>query len=100
MSSEIYSNEKIKYLLEPVFRGHGVKKAVLFGSYSNGTATTNSDVDILVDSNLRGLNFVGLIEAMREALDKDVDVFDVHHIDDGSFVDCEIKRTGKVIYAK
>ena len=98
MSSEIYSSENIRYILRPILEAHGVKKAVLFGSYSKGTATAGSDVDILVDSGLRVLRFIGLVESIREALDKDVDVFDVRHINSGSPVDSEIKQTGQVIY--
>ena len=100
MSYEIYNIDKLQYLLKPVFEDHGVKKAILFGSYSKGTADADSDVDILVDSNLKGLQFVGLVEAIREALDKEVDVLDVRHIDKGTLVDKEIKRTGQVIYAE
>ena len=51
----LYTPEKIKQTLAPVFREYGVRSAVLFGSYAKGMAGQNSDVDILVDSGLRGL---------------------------------------------
>ena len=58
-------------------------------------------MDILVDSGLKGLRFVGLVESIREALgDKPVDVFDVTHIMPESRVDNEIRDTGVIIYAK
>jgi len=53
---------------------------------------------LLVDSGLRGLNFVGLTEYIREALDKEVDVIDVMHVKKDSPVDMEIKKTGVLIY--
>ena len=89
---------EIKNKLEPVFVANGVKSAVLFGSYAQGSATTNSDVDILVDSGLRGLDFVGLIENVRQALQKNVDMIDVHYIDSDSLVEREIMATGVRIY--
>jgi len=89
---------EIKNKLEPIFIANGVKSAVLFGSYAQGYATANSDVDILVDSGLRGLDFVGLIENVREALQRNVDVIDVHYIDNGSLVEREIMATGVRIY--
>ena len=53
----------------------------------------------MVDSNLRGLRFFGLIEDIREALgEKEVDVFDVTHINEGSMVQKEINSTGVKIY--
>ena len=55
--------------LTPVFDRYGISRAVLFGSVAKGTATQKSDLDILVDSKLRGLKFVGFMEAVRQAVD-------------------------------
>ena len=52
-------------MLAPVFDQYGVSKAVLFGSIVKGAATAKSDLDLLVQSDLKGLKFVGLIEAVR-----------------------------------
>ena len=71
-------------MLAPVFDQYGVSKAVLFGSIVKGTATAKSDLDLLVQSDLKGLKFVGLIEAVRQAAGMPVDVFDVSHIERGS----------------
>lgn len=98
MCDTIYSVDEIKNVLYPVFVRHNVKKAVLFGSYVKGMADKNSDVDLLLDSNLRGLKFVGLIEDVRSALDKEVDVFDETHIIPGSKISSEIQKDGIVIY--
>lgn len=59
-----------------------------------------SDLDLLVDSKLRGLKFVGFIEAVRQAVGISVDIFDVAHIEKGSRIDQEIKTTGVTIYEK
>ena len=55
--------------LTPVFDRYGISRAVLFGSVAKGTATQKSDLDILVDSKLRGLKFVGFMEAVRQAVE-------------------------------
>ena len=78
----------------------GPAKVYLFGSYSKEKATETSDVDLLVDSGLHGLKFLGLSEDIRTALDKDADVFDVSHIEPQSRIDNEIKDTGVVLYEK
>lgn len=94
------SVKDIQERLTPVFANHNIRQAVLFGSYGKGTATKQSDVDLLVDSGLRGLKFVGFVEKLRKALDgKDMDVLDVSHIEPQSRIDEEIKRTGIKIYA-
>ena len=82
--NNIYSQEEIIANLAPIFKQYGVKKAVLFGSYGKGNATEKSDIDLLVDSGLKGLSFVGLIEDVRIALgEKEIDMFDITHIEKG-----------------
>jgi len=98
MSDKIYTVDDIKTVLSPIFNGHNVKKAILFGSYVKGMANQKSDIDLLLDSGLRGLNFVGLVEDIRIALDKEVDIFDVSHIVPQSRISSEILRDGVTIY--
>ncbi len=94
------SIDTIRATLTPVFRAHDVNRAVLFGSVAKGTATNKSDLDLLVDSDLRGLRFVGLIEDIRTAAGMPVDVFAPSHIERGSLIDREIRATGVTIYEK
>jgi predicted nucleotidyltransferase len=98
MNNGIYGIEEIKSRLAPVFGAVGVRSAVLFGSYAKGLAGGRSDIDLLVDSGLRGLSFVGLAESVREALDMDVEVIDVRYVKSGSRVDNEIRESGVRIY--
>ena len=53
--SKIYTVPELQSVLSPIFRANGVRKATLFGSYAKGVATASSDVDLLVDSGLRGV---------------------------------------------
>lgn len=97
---DVYTVTQLQNILTPIFQRHGINKAVLFGSYGKGTATSSSDIDLLVDSNLRGLHFVGFMYEVQRAVGKDVDLFDVTHIESGSLIDSEIKRTGVTVYEK
>ena len=90
----------IQMVLVPVFAAYGISRAVLFGSVAKGTATEKSDLDLLVDSKLQGLKFVGFMEAVRQAVGMPVDIFDVRHIEKGSKIDREICSTGVTIYEK
>lgn len=98
--SEVYSIEQLKKTLIPVFKRNNVRKATLFGSYSKGNATEHSDVDLLVDSGLRGLQFFGLLDEVCEALNCRVDLIDTYDVETGSPVDTEIKCTGVVLYER
>jgi len=96
--NSIYSVKDISDVLMPVFGSYHIRKAILFGSYSKGMASENSDIDLLVDSGLKGLRFVGLIEDIRKAVGKEVDVLDVSHIEKNSSIEKEIKDSGVIIY--
>ncbi len=95
-----YTLAQLQSALIPVFQRNNIKKAVLFGSYSKGKATARSDVDLLVDSGLRGLAFFGLADDVHESLKCDVDLIDVQDVIPNSPVDLEIKKTGVVIYER
>ena len=97
---EVFTIPQIREALSPVFDRYGVRSAVLFGSYGKGTADAKSDVDLLVDSGLRGLRFVALLDDVQTALHKDVDLLDVRHIQSGSEIDREIQKTGVIVYEK
>ena len=64
------------------------------------SATEYSDVDLLVDSTLRGLSFYGLQNDVVETLHKDVDLFDIRQFDLSSVFLKEILEKGIVIYEK
>jgi predicted nucleotidyltransferase len=94
----IYTIDEIKRRLFPVFRMNNVKKAVLFGSYANHTAHKRSDVDIIVDSGLRGLHFCGMAYDICAALAKKADVYDIRYLDEDSPLDAEIGQKGVIIF--
>jgi predicted nucleotidyltransferase len=96
--TDVYDIQEIESRLTPVFKANGVKSAILFGSYAKGEARPKSDVDILVDSGLRGLAFVGLLGYVRDALQKEVDLIDVGYLKQGSRMEREISETGVMIF--
>ena len=98
--SRVYTVSELKNILTPIFRQNGVRRAVLFGSYAKGSTTPRSDVDLLVDSGLRGLAFFGLLEDVVSALEIPVDLLDVSQITADSPIDREIKESGVRIYGQ
>ena len=98
IGNEKLNIEMIKKELFPVFKKHDVKKAFVYGSVAKKRNNIDSDVDILVDSRLKGFKFLGLIEDIHNTLNKEVDVIDVSHIRQNSRIDNEIKLSGVLIY--
>lgn len=98
--NKVYTLPELQSILSPVFVQHGVRSAVLFGSYAKGGATERSDVDILVDSGLRGLAFYGLLESVVSALKIPVDLIDITQVEKNSPVDHEIQKSGVPIFGQ
>ena len=102
MNQKIYSIEDIKNIIYDILVDTDVKKAILFGSYAKNVPTKTSDIDILIDSNgkMKGLEFLAIIDVMREKFGKDMDVIEKSEIDENSEIEKEIEKTGVVIYEK
>lgn len=81
-----------------VFSKYDVEFCYLFGSYAKGKAKPNSDVDLLIASNVSGLMFYGLVEEIRTALSKKVDVLDLNQLKDNLSLTSEILKDGIKIY--
>jgi len=86
--------------LNPIFMTNDIKKAILFGSYAKNNATIESDVDLVVDTEITGFKFISLVNEMREVLNKDVDLIPKRCIVVGSPIEYEINSGGVVIYEK
>lgn len=91
----------IKYIQRkatPVLEKYEVEYCYLFGSYAKTKATDISDVDLLISSNVKGLKFFGLVEELRTALHKKVDLLDVNQLEGNLELTKEILRDGVKIY--
>ncbi len=72
----IYTVDELKNIVGNIAKDYGVKKVALFGSYSTGLQTNDSDIDLLIDKGeMKGLfMFNGFVNTLKERLDKDIDV--------------------------
>ena len=77
---------------------YNISKVVLFGSYAKGLAKPTSDIDLVITTDITGLEFFGLLDDFVNTLNKDIDLIREKDIIKGSQVDEEIKKTGVIIY--
>ncbi|MCR5847006.1 MAG: nucleotidyltransferase domain-containing protein [Lachnospiraceae bacterium] len=91
-----YIIEKCKLVLDE----YPVHYCILFGSYAKGKAVESSDVDLLISSDVKGLKFYGMVEKLRNALHKKVDVLNLEQLKDNLEITDEIMRDGIRIYGK
>lgn len=77
----IYTIEEITVRITPVAKKYCIPAVYLFGSYARGTATEDSDVDLLIDMTgvkLTGMfAFGGLYCDFEDALEKKIDLVTV-----------------------
>ena len=83
---KIYSIDEIKKIVEPIAKRYGVQAIYLFGSYARGTATEESDMDFLVfgGDGFKCSLVYAIGEDLREAFQKDIDIFEVHEVNENS----------------
>ena len=81
-----------------VFERYKVYFCYLFGSYAKGYAKEDSDVDLLIDTDARGIDFYGLIEELRVNLHKKVDLLNMDQLKDNLELTKEILKDGVKVY--
>ena len=86
MKQQVLSFENIVSLVKPLAEKYHVKEIYLFGSYARGEANADSDLDFLVfgGENFKPTLIFALGEELREAFQKDVDVFEIREVNQGS----------------
>ena len=86
MRNVIFTIENIINLVKPIAEKYQVDQIYLFGSYARGEAGVDSDLDFLVygGDRFKLTMIFALAEELREVLDKEVDVFEIHEINPNS----------------
>lgn len=84
MTNHIYSLIEIKYLSKPVFKKYNISDAYIFGSYARGTASINSDIDFLINtegSSVKSLLSMGALYCdLEEIFDKKIDLITMNSL--------------------
>lgn len=94
----VYSFNLLKKKISELAVKYNISKVILFGSYAKGYAKPTSDIDLVITTDITGLDFFGMLDDFVTTLNKDVDLIREKDILMGSLVDKEIKQTGVIIY--
>ena len=90
--------EYISRKCSEIFDKYKINFCYLFGSYAKGKAKDDSDVDLLISTEIKGLKFFGLVEELRNSLQKKVDVIEVAGLKNSVELLEEILKDGIKIY--
>ncbi len=94
----ILTVEEITKICGQVFSKYPVYYCYLFGSYAKGYPREESDVDLLISSDISGLKFYALVEDLTVALHKKVDVLDKKQLMSNTDLINDILKNGIKIY--
>lgn len=90
--------ETIVKIVDEIFAKYDVEYCYLFGSYAKGKANDKSDVDLFISTTLTGIRFFGLVEELRTALHKKVDLLTLNQLNNNNELINEIFKDGIKIY--
>ncbi len=90
--------DNIQLICDKIFSKYKINYCYLFGSYAKGNQKAESDVDLLISSDVKGLKFFGLAEKLREQLHKKVDLLDVSQLVKNPELLDEVLKYGIKIY--
>lgn len=72
--------------MQEFFTQQPIEKAWVFGSYSRGEETRDSDIDIIVrfdnDANITLFKYVGIVESLQKLLHKRIDLVEEGQLKD------------------
>ena len=97
-STGLLTIDKIKSICAEIFSKYEVRTCYLFGSYAKHKEKPTSDVDLLIDTTVTGIDFYALQEILRVALKKKVDLIDIKRIGETPELLSEILKDGIKIY--
>ena len=89
---------KIKQIVTKVLSNYDVSYCYLFGSYAKGTPSETSDVDLIISTNITGMDFYGLAEHLREELHKEVDLLNIDQLLNNKELLNDVLKGGIKIY--
>lgn len=90
--------EDIKKEVSNILSKYNVNFCYLFGSYAKNKAKPYSDIDLLIDTKVTGLDYFGLIEELRQSLHKKIDLLNINQLDNNQDLLREIMKDGIKIY--
>ena len=94
----LLSIDKIKAVVSSIMSKYKIKTCYLFGSYAKSKAKPSSDVDLLIESDITGLDYYGLVEELRSGLHKKIDLLTLNSISNNAEMMYEILKDGIKIY--
>ena len=71
----VYTIEEIRCIVIPIAKSYGISSISLFGSYAQGKATADSDLDFIIEKgDLIGIKYFSLLRELENAFGCKIDL--------------------------
>lgn len=96
LQNTTFTVDDIRKAVRPLLKKYDAEGAVLFGSYADGTATDESDIDILLISAapIKPFKIFAFAAELKKRTGKQVDAYGQHELVDGGMLQAEISQHG------
>ena len=98
LNTGIYNIEDIKNIINELLKDTDISFVYLFGSYAKGKATPSSDIDLLISDEIKGLEFIGLVDEFSKRFNKNIDLIRISDLKNNFVFLNEILKSGIKIY--
>ena len=100
MHSGVYSIDELRVILVPAFKAYPVHQGYVFGSYSRGEATENSDIDLFVEpaDGFKSYEVCGILSRAMKLTGKGVDCYSRLDFDENTQIYERIMRDRVLVY--
>ncbi len=99
MERDVFTWTQICEIVSPLAKKYGIESVYLFGSYARDEATVDSDLDFLVfgGGDFKLTMIFAFAEDLRTAFQKEIDVFEIHEINEDSMFYQTIMKERKLV---
>lgn len=98
LRDKVLSLDEIAHAVSSLCSSYPVGACYLFGSYAKGTATKDSDVDLMLVSEVEGIAYYELLGLLEEKLGKKVDLIRLETAMQNAKLLNEILKDGVKVY--
>ena len=97
-ASLVLKNEAIREVVSDICAKYRVNACYLFGSYAKGKAKSDSDIDLMIVSELEGIEYYQLLGELETRLRKKIDLIRLETAIQNVKLMNEILKDGMKIY--
>lgn len=98
-TDQVLRHDELVSIIVNLLGKYKAERALLFGSYARGEATSDSDIDLVVfgGADFHPTDIFAFAEDLYEETGKKVDVYEVREIDHNSSFFSEIMKDGVMV---